>query len=241
MNDVLLPIPIRILLVDDHVLFREGLISMLRNEADIDVVGQAGTAKAALDAALQLQPDLILMDITLPDGDGIDLTKEILCQLPKTKIVILTIYDTRDLLISAVLAGARGYLIKNMPIFHVLASLRAVARGEMALSRYSINEVVDELVRLARMQMDQRAEYENGVELTPREVEVLHLLGEDASNRDIAERLFIAENTVKIHVSRVLNKLNCKTRSEAGRFARRYSYAQPETQTIQKLEDKNRL
>lgn len=213
---------LKILLVDSQELFREGLISMLKNEPDIQIIGEADTAKEGYKKAIELKPEIILMDIFLPDEDGLKLTKDILGQMPQIKIVILTSQDCLDLMISALISGAKGYLPKNTSIKNVLVSLRAVMRGELAINRMSIPLILEELLRLKRMvsskDCDERKTYSG---LTPRELEVLRLLGTQASNRDIAKILCISGNTVKVHVSRILVKLNCKTRSEAGEFARR--------------------
>lgn len=224
-----------VLLIDNQILFREGLVSMLKNEPDIKTVGEAGTAREGLEKAIELKPDLILTEINLPDKDGFKLTKEILYHLPKTKIIIVTIYDSPDLVITALLSGARGYLAKNTQITTVLASLRAVIRGELGISRIYIPRMLDELLRLERSNSIHSIEERNIISssLTQREIDVLQLLATDKSNRDIAKLLFITENTVKVHVSRILEKLNYKTRTEAGEFARRYGFNYPQIEINQ--------
>ena len=219
---------LRILLIDNQILFREGLISMLKNELDIEIVGEAETAREGFEKAIELKPELILMEINLPDGDGFKLTKDILSQLPQIKIVILTFYDSFDVMITALLSGAKGYLAKNTPIKNVLASLRAVVRGELALPRSAIPPILEEFIRLERaISLNNCDERSITSTLTPREIEVFRLLAANTSNRDIAKHLFITENTVKVHVSRILVKLNYKTRGEAGEFARRYGFGSP--------------
>jgi DNA-binding NarL/FixJ family response regulator len=210
----------RILVVDDHILFREGLISLLGNQPDFTIAGEAGSARKAIAMALDLKPDVVLMDITLPDGNGLEATRSILLQLPDTKIVMLTIHESDDLMIAAMRAGAKGYLLKDTPVMKVLASLRALIRGEVAISRAMMSRLLDEFTRLSRLP-DPEVENLNGHNLTPRELEVLDLLGSDASNREIADHLFISENTVKIHVHNVLDKLQLQNRRQAGNFARR--------------------
>jgi DNA-binding NarL/FixJ family response regulator len=207
---------LRVLLIDHQVLFREGLISMLQNEPDIEIVGEAGTAREGFEKAIELSPELILMEINLPDEDGFKLTKEILSQLPQIKIVILTIYNSFDFMITALLSGAKGYLAKNTPIKNVLASLRAVIQGELALNRSAMPSILDEFIRLERAVSlykigDRNINITSG--LTTREIDVLRLL---------AKQLYISENTVKVHVSRILVKLKYKSRGEAAEFARRY-------------------
>jgi DNA-binding NarL/FixJ family response regulator len=216
---------LRILLIDHQVLFREGLISMLQNEPDIEIVGEVGNARDGFEKAIELKPDLILMEINLPDEDGLKLTKQILSQLPQIKIVILTIYNSFDFMLTALLSGAKGYLAKNTPIKNVLASLRAVVQGELALNRSAMPTILEEFIRLERAVSlykigDRNINISAG--LTTREIEVLRLLTTDASNREIAKQLFISENTVKVHVSKILVKLKYKSRGEAAEFARRY-------------------
>jgi DNA-binding NarL/FixJ family response regulator len=219
---------LRMLLIDNQVLFREGLISMLKNEPDIQIVGEVGTAKEGIEKAIELAPDIILMEMDLPDEDGCRLTKKILCHLPQTKVVILTIYDSTDMLIAALLAGAKGYLVKYTPLTAVLASLQAVARGEIAIPRARFTLILEELIRLEHSNsfhnLGNLTEKNLSANLTHREIEVLQLLATNKSNQDIANQLFISENTVKVHVNRILGKLKYKTRSEAGEFARRYGF-----------------
>jgi DNA-binding NarL/FixJ family response regulator len=208
----------RILVVDDHVLFREGLISMLENQPDINVIGEAGSVGEAVEKALELKPELILMDLLLPDGSGLDAMKMILSPLPETKVLILTFYESDEMLIAAIRSGAKGYMLKSTPITKLIASLRAVERGEAALSRAMTGRILEEFSRM-EVVPDQS---QNGIKgLTSRELQVLEQLGSGATNREIANRLYIAENTVKIHVHNIYDKLNLKNRHEAVRFARR--------------------
>lgn len=213
MNDL------RILVVDDHILFREGLVSLIGSQADLRVVGEAGSAEEALNRALELKPNIVLMDIGLPDGSGLEATRWILSHLPDTIVVMLTVYDSDDLLFEAIRAGARGYLLKSTPISKLLMSLRALRRGEAALSRTMTIKVLDEFTRLSRVADLTHTDIES---LTAREIDVLRELATGATNREIADRLFIAENTVKNHVRKILDKLNLRNRREAARFARRH-------------------
>lgn len=208
-----------ILIVDDHVLFREGLRSVLSKQPDLHVVGEAGTVVEAIEKGLELKPDLILMDIGLPDGSGIDAMKAILPELSETKVVILTMYESDDLLFSAIRHGAKGYIYKNTPVNKLLASLRALSQGQAAFSRTMTSRILDEFARLSSI----RKSSGEGINLlTSRELEILEQLGSGATNREIAESLYISENTVKIHVHNILDKLKLKNRQEAATFARRH-------------------
>jgi two-component system nitrate/nitrite response regulator NarL len=214
----------KILIVDDHVLFREGLVSLLAKQPDLTVVGEAGSASEAITKTCELKPDLVLMDLHLPDSDGLEAIKIILSKMPNTRVVVLTVYESEDLLFSAIRNGAFGYLHKNMPLAKLLLSLRAIKRGEAALTRNMASRLVAEFQRMGKTSQNDKPELEI---LTPREMEVLELLGSKASNHEIAERLVISENTVKVHVHNILEKLNFQNRYQAGRFARRQGIGSP--------------
>jgi DNA-binding NarL/FixJ family response regulator len=205
----------RILLVDDHVLFREGLVSLLNGQPDFRVVGQAGSVVEAKTMARQLCPDLILMDFGLPDGTGLDATQAILAEQPEIKIVFLTVHEEDDRLFAAIRSGAKGYLLKNVPVTKLLTFLRGTEQGEAAISAAMASRILAEFSRLESPRRDRLATGE----LTLRELEVLRELASGASNREIADRLVIAENTVKNHVRNVLAKLNLRNRREATSFA----------------------
>ncbi len=207
---------IKLLIVDDHVVLRDGLVSLFNPQPDFEVVGEAGTVREAVDRACELEPDLVLMDIGLPDGSGVDATREILAHRPNTNIVILTLHDTDELLMDAVRSGAKGYLLKSAPAAEVIASLRALERGEPALSRQMTGRVLAELAGEKHSAHEDSSALE---QLTPRELEVLGELSKGATNGKIAEHLFISVNTVKNHVHEILRKLDLKNRREATRFA----------------------
>jgi DNA-binding NarL/FixJ family response regulator len=206
-----------ILIVDDHVLFREGLISLLSNHPDVTVVGEADTVHEAVAKIVKLKPDVVLMEVHLPDGDGVDAIREILSRRPETKIAILTHQDSDDSFISAIRSGARGYLPKKMPISKLLLSLGALERGEVAMSRSLASRIVTEFQKLVTTNSQ---EVPDLAILTPREREILQLLANQGTNQEIAEYLVISENTVKVHVHNILEKLNLKNRREAIKFAR---------------------
>lgn len=205
----------RILVVDDHNLFREGLVSLLSSYPDLTVVGQASTAKGAVEKAVELSPDLVLLDVSLPDRSGIEAISEILSLRPETKIVMLTVYETDNLLLEAVRNGAAGYLLKDIPITKLLVALRGLANGEAALSRKMT----------ARIMKEYQRNKANGVggdrmnTLTMRELEILDLIITGATNQEIADRLVLSENTVKVHIHNILEKLHLRNRHEATRYA----------------------
>lgn len=206
----------KVLLVDDHVLFREGLVSLLNSQPDFQVIGEAGTVQEAVVMVGNLKPDLVLMDFGLPDGTGLDATKMILTNYPETRIVFLTVHEEDDRLFAAIRSGAKGYLLKNVPVIKLLAFLRGVEQGEVAISAAMASRILMEFARTEPIRGRERIEMG---ELTLRELEVLRELAVGASNREIAERLVIAENTVKNHVRSILAKLNLRNRREATRYA----------------------
>ena len=207
----------RILLVDDHVMFREGLASILKSQPDMQVVGEAGTIHESIQLVRQLKPDTVLMDIGLPDGSGIDATREILAEDPAINIIYLTIYDTDDRLFAAVRSGAKGYLLKNLPAAKLLSSLRAIEKNEAAISRTMTLRIMEEFSRQGPPSEPQQSKLST---LTLREMEILRELANDATNQEIALRLSVTETTVKNHVHRILAKLGVKNRKDAARFAR---------------------
>jgi DNA-binding NarL/FixJ family response regulator len=209
----------RLLVVDDHILFREGLVSLIARQPDMQVLGEAGSVAEAVDMARLLKPDMILMDFNLPDGNGLDATRIILAEFPQVKIVFLTIYDEDERLFAAVRLGAKGYLLKNIPVAHLLASLWAVEKGEPALSPDMVARIMGEFARTPAPEPSTTGS-DPLSQLTSRELEVLRELATGASNRIIADRLFISENTVRNHVHNVLEKLGLSNRREAVSLAR---------------------
>lgn len=220
--------PIRVLLVDAHVLFREGLERLLSGEPDFKVLGQAGLLREAVELAATLTPDLVLLDIGLANGTGLDTLRAILAVRPESTVVILTNEDSNENLFAALRAGARGYLLKTLTYAKLLTALRALRRGEPVLSRTMTTRIVEEFTRQGQ---PLNLELNMLQKLTTREVEILRHLSHGASNRDIAARLVISEHTVKVHVRNILDKLQLKNRSQAGTVARAGGFSQRLSET----------
>ncbi len=210
----------RLLLVDDHILFQEGLIGLIDSQPDFTVVGSAYTVKEGIEKACRLKPDIILMDFMLPDGTGLDAVAAILSDLPNVKIVFLTVHDEDERLFKAIRYGAKGYLLKNIPFGRLISYLRGLDKGEAAITPKFTMRILEEFSHTPS-RTPPATEIISG--LTDRQREVLHELVTGASNRQIAERLVISENTVKKHVSNILNELNLKNRQEVVEFSRKHN------------------
>ncbi len=208
---------IKVLIVDDHILFREGLAAIISTEPDITIVGLAGNVREAVETARGAKPDIILMDFGLPDGSGVDATRLILSEQPGCKIIFLTVFEDDDNLFAGIRSGAKGYLLKNMRPAKLVASIRSVYQGESALSRSMTLRLMDELSRTSRTerQVDPAAD-----KLTARELEVLREITAGSTNQEIAQRLFLSENTVKHHIHSILDKLDITDRKAAASYAR---------------------
>jgi DNA-binding NarL/FixJ family response regulator len=201
----------RILIVEDHLLFQESLGRTLDAQADMTVVGGAASVQEAVEKACKFKPDVILMDYTLPDGTGVDAARAILAELPSTKIVFLTIHEEDEKIFDAIRHGAHGFLLKNVSSSQLLDYLRNLERGQLAINPEITKRIVKEF---AQMSPRENGSAMNTSTLTPRQREILRELKTGATNRQIAARLVISEQTVKNHVSRVLKKLNIKSRHE---------------------------
>ena len=213
----------KILLVDHHILFREGLIGLLAREPDIEIVGTAGLARDAIQKAITHAPDIILLDLDLPDQNGIEVLKSIYSRQPEINIIILTASMTNEQFIDAVLNGAKGYLQKDIPINQLVESLRGVMRHETAFRRSTIRRIVDGVAEKHNKDL----ENDSLDQLTDREREVLEQICEGASNIEIAMTLQISENTVKAHVRKILSKLNLQNRREARKHALKQGFSNP--------------
>lgn len=203
--------PLRLLLVDDHALFREGLIALLSYQDDFTFVGEAEDAEIALDQARALEPDIVLMDIELPGEDGVSATRRLKLEMPAVTVVILTVHDDSQTLFEAIKAGAQGYLAKNVRSRDILEQLRGLVRGEAAISRRMAARILAEI----RGQTEPCGPEEA---LTTREMDVLELVAARLSNAEIAEHLVISEHTVKNHMKSILSKLHLRSRHQAAAY-----------------------
>lgn len=203
----------RILVVDDHALFRDGIISLLEASGHI-VVGQAGDGNQAVEAALRLKPDVVLMDIAMPQCDGLEALRKIKAEAPEIKVVMLTVSEGDASLITAMRSGAQGYLLKSLSTEEFLASLDRLTRGELAISNQDINRIVEGLVGLVNQPPEPSRDA-----ITEREAELLQLVADGLSNKAIAQHLSISENTVKYHIRQILLKLDAQNRTEAAILA----------------------
>ena len=206
---------IRVLIVDDHALFRRGLQMVLEGEKDIEVVGEANDGAEAIKQAESTSPDVVLMDVRMPKRTGIEATRAIKDTLPLTKILMLTVSDEEEDLYEAVKAGATGYLLKEISIEEVANAIRAVVTGQSLISPSMASKLLSEFNNLAK-QAQQKV---LAPKLTDRELQVLKLVAQGLSNREVAEQLFISENTVKNHVRNILEKLHLHSRMEAVVYA----------------------
>ncbi|ABD10149.1 DNA-binding response regulator [Frankia sp. CcI156] len=209
--------PIRVLIVDDHALFRRGLEMVLGQEVDIEVVGEAADGAEAVTMAKEMAPDIVLMDVRMPRRGGIDATSAIKEAVPSAKIVMLTISDEEADLYDAIKAGAMGYLLKEISIDEVAADIRAVYGGQSLISPSMASKLLSEFAAMIKNK-DDRPQLPTP-RLTDREMEVLRLVAKGMNNRDIAKQLYISENTVKNHIRNILEKLQLHSRMEAVVYA----------------------
>jgi two-component system nitrate/nitrite response regulator NarL len=204
---------IRLLIVDDHTMFRQGLASLLGVEAAFRVVGQAADGEQALRLFEELQPDVVLMDVMMPCVDGVEATRRLLETTPHARILMLTVSDADEDLLAAIRAGARGYILKDADADELFEAIRRVHAGEAVLSPAVTLRVLQAVRRTPPPPAPARP-------LTPREREVAWLLARGASNREIAETLMISENTVKTHVAHILEKLGIQSRRQVAAYVR---------------------
>jgi DNA-binding NarL/FixJ family response regulator len=207
--------PLRVLLVDDHLLFRKGLARLLDGQTDFEVVGEAQDGQEALEMAPQLEPDLVLMDIRMPASDSFEATRRIKANLPQARVVILTVSDDPEDLTAAIRSGADGYLLKDMLPESLFQQLRGLAAGEAPLSRAMTGRLFQELARRGQSASCPVP----SATLSPREGQVLAFVVDGYSNREIAAELGIAHNTVKNHVRTILRKMGARNRAHAAALA----------------------
>ena len=209
--------PIRVLIVDDHALFRRGLVMVLEQEKDIDLVGEAGDGAEAVQIAQDAMPDVVLMDVRMPRRGGIEATSQIKAMAPHTKILMLTISDEEADLYDAIKAGASGYLLKEISIDEVANAIRQVNAGQSMISPSMASKLLTEFATMVKKTDEKPAAAQP--RLTEREMEVLRLVAKGRNNRDIAKELFISENTVKNHIRNILEKLHLHSRMQAVVYA----------------------
>jgi len=216
---------LKLLLVDDHAVFREGIGVLLEMEDDMQAVGEASRGEEALRLAAELQPDVVLLDIAMPDMDGIEICQRLKRSLPNTAVLMLSALDNEEEVTAALTAGASGYVVKTIDHQRLVEGIRAIARGEMLLSPTVAAKVVQQL---ARTRQEKEREADALRALTPREREVFHLVAQGCTNAEIAERLVLSEKTVKTHVRNISNKLNLSGKAEMRVLAAQLGLVPPE-------------
>jgi DNA-binding NarL/FixJ family response regulator len=214
---------IKIIIVDDHILFREGLKAIIGSEPEIEIIGLAGSVEEAVELVRERRPDVVLMDFSLPDGTGADATRRILAEYPESKILFLTMSEADDDLFAAIRSGAKGFLSKNLRPSKLVAAIRSIYDGESALSPAMTLRLMNELSRTKPSQpaLDPRVS-----RLTDRELDVLRAVATGKSNQEIAAQFVLSENTVKYHVHSILGKLNLPDRKAAASFAHEHGIIQ---------------
>ncbi|HEV3401675.1 MAG TPA: response regulator transcription factor [Acidimicrobiales bacterium] len=215
------PRPITVVVADDHELFRRGMQTVLAMEAGFDVLAQAADGEEAVAKVAELAPDVVLMDVRMPRVDGIEAARRIRESTPSTRVVMLTISDEEDDLYGAVRAGANGYLLKDSSLEDVADAVRAVARGESLISPSMASKLLAEFTAVTGGAGPGEEVDEGAPRLSPREIEVLKLVAQGHTNREVAAALHLSENTVKNHVANILDKLHLRSRLEAVMYAMR--------------------
>ena len=203
-----MPVKIRVMITDDHPVVREGLSAMLSREQDIEVVGEAGNGREAIEKARNLKPDVVLMDLRMPEVDGVEAMRQIRVNNPDIKFIVLTTYDNDEYIFRGIEAGARAYLLKDSPREEMFRAIRVVSEGGSLIEPAVAGKVLDRFAELSR-------QVQVPATLSEREVEVLRLIAKGISNKIIATSLSISESTVKTHVQSIFNKLEVNDRTEA--------------------------
>jgi DNA-binding NarL/FixJ family response regulator len=201
---------IRIMIVDDHPIVREGLVAVLRRDTDFEIVGEAGDGRTAVKRALSLKPDIMLMDLRMPEMGGVEAMQKIRAAAPDIKFLVLTTYDTDEHIVGALEAGASGYLLKDAPREDLFNAIRTVARGEALLQPRVAARLIQHMAAGTKPSAGSGED-----DLSPREIEVLQLVARGQANKEIAARLMISEATVKTHLAHIFQKLAVNDRTEA--------------------------
>ncbi len=205
--------PLRLVIVDDHEVVRQGLVALLDRRDEFQVVAEAGTVAEAVEMAHRFEPDIVIMDVRLPDGSGIEACRDIRADLPATKVVILTSYPDEEAVMSAIIAGASGYLLKQIRARDLVTAIEAVGRGESLLDPAVTEKVLERIRRIASgTYADELAQ------LTKQEQKILMLVAEGKTNKEIAAEVYLSDKTVKNYVSSILSKLNLERRAQAAAF-----------------------
>jgi len=210
--------PLRIMLVDDHEIVRDGIRAMLQAEDDVVVTAQAGSVREAIDEADRTRPDVIVMDVRLSDGSGIEATREIRAKHPETKVLMLTSFADDEALFASIMAGAAGYVLKQVKSGDLLRAIRAVGAGDSLLDPSVTSAVLDRLRRGKHLMRDEKL-----ARLSPQEERILSLVADGRTNREIGDELHLAEKTVKNYVSSILSKLEVARRAEAAAYLARHT------------------
>jgi two-component system response regulator DevR len=204
---------LRLLVVDDHEVVRLGLVALVDRRPGFQVVAQAGTVQESIAQARLQRPDIVVMDVRLPDGSGVEACREIRAELPETRVIMLTSFPDDEAVLSAIVAGASGYLLKQIRARDLVAALEAVGRGESLLDPAVTERVLERVRRIARGESNDELSV-----LTPQEQKILMLVAEGKTNKEIATEVFLSDKTVKNYVSSILSKLNLERRAQAAAF-----------------------
>ena len=210
--------PLRLLVVDDHEVVRQGLVALLERREAFQVVAEAGTVAESIEQARRHQPDIVIMDVRLPDGSGIEACRAIRAELPDTRVVMLTSYPDEEAVLSAIVAGASGYLLKQIRGRDLVAALETVGRGGSLLDPAVTERVLERIRRIA----SGASESDEISQLTSQERKILLLVAEGKTNKEIASEIFLSDKTVKNYVSSILSKLNLERRAQAAAFVAKH-------------------
>jgi len=210
--------PVRVLVVDDHALFRRGIVTVLANQKNISVVGEAVNGLEAIEKAAKLAPDVIVMDLNMPQCSGLEATQALQIKMPQVKIIVLTVSDNEADLFSAIKFGATGYILKNTEPEELVQAIHHIAQGGVIVSPMMAAKLLAEFKGSGTDAMVKKTAEEEA-NLSPREDEVLQLVAQGATNKEIADSLFISENTVKTHLRNIMDKLHLVNRSQAAAYA----------------------
>lgn len=217
MTDEGRPTPLRLVVVDDHEIVRQGLVALLDRREGFQVVAEAASVAEAVEAARRHHPDLIIMDVRLPDGSGIEACREIRAEMPETRVVMLTSYPDEEAVLSAIIAGASGYLLKQIRARDLIAALETVGEGGSLLDPAVTEKVLDRIRRMAHGGVPDEI-----ASLTSQEQKILLLVAEGKTNKEIAAEIFLSDKTVKNYVSSILSKLNLERRAQAAAFVAKH-------------------